>query len=100
MTTIIDSLTPEYRRLFLDLVENSYNWMGRGQVIGETHSARMSRMICGGAHVLHITGEQRSKLTDLKRIGLIKIKIDEGHTWCYFTALGRQAARSLGHDLL
>lgn len=80
MTAIIDSLTPESRRLFLDLVKDSFEW--------------------SGVPLLDITREQRGNLTDLKRCGLIKTETDEGHTWCYFTTLGREAARLLGYELL
>jgi len=100
MTAMIDSLTPECSRLFLDLVEDSYNWRERRRVMRESHSAMISRMIHGGALLVDTTDEQRSNLTELKRIGLIRTKTGEGYTWCYFTALGRAAARSLGHELL
>ena len=80
MNANIDSLTTESRSLFLDLVKDSFNW--------------------SGTPLIDITREQRGNLTDLKRCGLIKTQTDEGHTWCYFTALGREAASSLGYELL
>lgn len=79
-SSVLDSLTPASRSLFVDLVTDSFNWSGMPRI--------------------NTTRELRGNLTDLKRSGLVKTEIYDGFTWCSFTLLGREAALSLGYELL
>ncbi|CAB4126529.1 hypothetical protein UFOVP75_2 [uncultured Caudovirales phage] len=76
MTTVLDTLTPATRALFVSLVADAPDW--------------------NGEPLLNISKEQRGNLSDLKMRGLVRTVIDDsGFKPCQFvqfTAQGRTQA--------
>lgn len=76
-------LTPESKKLFLDLCHDYKNW--------------------GGSPVVEITSSQRGNYTDLKKKGLVNSIYDtvNGRTveFAQFTSEGKQLAKELGIEL-
>lgn len=72
-------LFPDSLALFTAFAKDSGNW--------------------SGTPMIDITPEQRGNLTDLKRKGLVTTSTDEGIQWLSFTALGKELAKEIGHEI-
>lgn len=76
-------ITERSLALFLEYAKDADNWSGQPLVGGNV----------GGSK------EDRGNITQLKRAGLIRTSIDEGHTWLSFTPEGKALAAQHGVDL-
>ncbi len=82
--TILETLSPKTRQLFLDYAADAGNWSGTPLVGGNV----------GGSK------EERGNLTHLKMAGLIKTFTNDGFTWIEFTSEGRTEALVAGVQIL
>ena len=65
-------MTKTTEALFIHLVKDAPNWSGQP--------------------IINVTAELRGNLADLKKKGLITTHVEEGNTWCTFTAKGEQVS--------